>query len=297
MRTYSVDSGGATERLAPVINISERTAKLVAALESKKGAKFSEQQVSLLYHHLLDLGVKPRTIEAQLQEMPDLLHHSLDKWRDTSAAMVGCGLTGLTILQNIATTPRLLQMKSRELDNTLMKLHDIHFGKHNLLTLASSHPALYFVPPTALKKRITALHAMFPTADLPTFLRNNPNVLTEDLKTLMDKIMYIHKVMGLEQPHMASCQGLTHSLLHIKTRHQFLYRSGVYKTPNLLRDYRSDKRNPRLSDILDSSDRFFANKVARLTDEEYTTFKAMMVEEEENELDSYSSSDEEEELF
>lgn len=48
--------------------------------------------------------------------------------------------------------------------------------------------------PTTAKKRIATLHTMFPNTDLATLIKNNPNVLTENLKSLMEKIIYIHKV-------------------------------------------------------------------------------------------------------
>lgn len=75
-----------------------------------------------------------------------------------------------------------------------------------------------------------------------------------------DIFFFILQVMGLEQPQIAASQALQKSLLHIKIRHLFLSRAGIYVKPNLLRDKMSYKRNPSLSDITDTSNRFFANR-------------------------------------
>ena len=73
-------------------------------------------------------------------------------------------------------------------------------------------------------------------------------------------VVLLVQEMGLEQPHIASARCLKHPLLHIKTRHLFLLRAGLYKTPNLKKDRQSHRRNPSLTDILDTSDRRFTNR-------------------------------------
>ncbi|XP_066947923.1 transcription termination factor 4, mitochondrial [Macrobrachium rosenbergii] len=85
--------------------------------------------------------------------------------------------------------------------------------------------------------------------------------------------------MGLEQAQIAASEALQKSLFHIKVRHQFLYRAGLYKTPELAKDSKSHKQNADLSLITDTSNKFFVNKIARLTESEYEVFYRMMKEE------------------
>ncbi|KAG7173135.1 uncharacterized protein LOC121861026 isoform X2 [Homarus americanus] len=269
------------------LDVKARSWKIFSELQAKGLHKYSEKHTASLYQLLLDLGIKSSTIEAQLTATPDILGYSIKNWSDTCEVMVENGLSGINILQSIALYPQLLLVKPSTLRQTLLQYQEITVGKHNLLSLVIRYPALYLFPPRAVKKRMGLLSSMFPPTELKTLIRNNPNILTDKWETISKKIMYIHEEMGLEQPHLAASKALRKPLLHIKTRHQFLYRAGIYKTPNLLRDKQSHKRNASLSDIMDTSDKYFANRVARLTDLEYSVFACMMKEEEELEH-SYS---------
>ncbi|XP_069183826.1 transcription termination factor 4, mitochondrial isoform X4 [Procambarus clarkii] len=263
-----------------VMGIEARSLKIVKDLQSKGINMYSEKRIAALYQFLLDLGLESKTIEGQLLETPHLLSFAIKSWTDTCEVFLEHGLSSRTILQNIAVNPQFLQVKPSKLGQTLFKYREIKIGKHNILSLINRYPELFSYKPQQIQKRLGLVSSIFPPTEFKSVIWNNPNILVERWKDVMDKIMYIHTEMGLDQPHLANSKALALSFLEIKTRHQFLYRAGLYKTPNLLRDKQSHKRNHSLSDIMDTNAAYFAKKVARLTEEEYNVFASIMKEEE-----------------
>lgn len=277
------------------VDVEVQVDKVVNYLCLRTMTQYSRKQVASLYQLLLDMGIKGETIEAQLLETPDLLGFSHKAWTNICEVMVDNGMPSLLILQSIALQPRLLKLKQSFLHERLLHYRQMRVGKMNILTLVMKHPVLLFTEPSQVRGRLESLTALFPPTTLKSLVQNNPNVLTDGWEDIMAKIMYIHKEMGLEQPHIASTMCLTHSLLHIKTRHLFLFRAGIYKTPNLLRDKQSPSRNHSLRNIMDTSDKHFANRIAQLTVLEYNAFKVMMAAEEQGIDDFYDSDDSDEE--
>ncbi|KAG0714139.1 Transcription termination factor 4, mitochondrial [Chionoecetes opilio] len=263
-----------------LVDVEAQVGKLVSDLCLRGIAQYPKRQVTSVYQLLLDLGIKTDTIEAQLLEMPDLLGYSHKAWSSTCEVMVENGLPSLRILQSIALQPRLLRVKPSLLHEKLLRYRQMKIGNMSFLTLAMKYPVLLLSEPSMVLGRVEGLRTFFPPTDLKMMVQNNPSVLTDDWDDINAKIMYIHQEMGLEQPHIAACKCMRRSLLHIKTRHLFLLRAGLYKTPNLYRDKQSYRRNASLSDILDTTDKRFSNRVARMTDMEYEVFKVMMAGEE-----------------
>ncbi|XP_042866316.1 transcription termination factor 4, mitochondrial-like [Penaeus japonicus] len=276
------------------VDVKAKSSDISRVLQNKGIYRFSEEQIASIYQLLLDLGIKTKNIDSQLLETPDILNYPAEKWNDICEVFVENGISSYNIFKNIVMYPELLQNRPSKLRDNLLQYRAITIGKENVLQLIQRYPVLYLVPPSKIRKRLTLLNAIFAPAELRPLIRNNPNILCDSWQEVSDKMMYIHTVMGLEQPQIAASQALQKSLLHIKIRHLFLSRAGIYVKPNLLRDKMSYKRNPSLSDITDTSNRFFANRVAKLTEEEYRVFSEMMREElDTSHSDSDDSEDEE----
>ncbi|XP_027208105.2 transcription termination factor 4, mitochondrial [Penaeus vannamei] len=275
------------------LDVKSKSLDISRELQNKGISRFSEGQIESIYQMLLDLGIKAKTIDSQLVETPDILNYPAEKWNSICEVFVEHGISSYNIFKNIVMYPDLLQHRPSKLRDTLLQYKAITIGKENVLQLIQRYPVLYLVPPRKIKKRLALLNTIFAPAELRPLIRNNPNILCDDWQDVSDKMMYIHTEMGLEQPQISASQALQKSLMHIKTRYLFLSRAGLYVKPNLLRDKMSYRRNPSLSDITDTSNRFFANKVAKLSEEEYKVFSEMIREElDASQSDSDDSEDE-----
>ncbi|XP_050739925.1 transcription termination factor 4, mitochondrial-like isoform X2 [Eriocheir sinensis] len=248
-----------------------------------------------IFKILLALEISPQTIADQLTETPDLLDHTPKAWRETSSVLADHELPGLKILQSVAMVPDILSVRPETLNQTLTTYRFMSVGRQSVVRHVGRNPMLCLTNPKKVKRKLLTLSQMFPPTEFKLLLKKNPNVLTDPFDDTMAKILYVHEVMGLEQPHIASSRCLRQPLAHLRARHTFLVRAGLYRKPNLLKDKQSHRRNPSLEMIMDTSDRHFANRVARLSTEEYDVFKRMMEEEEEEEGEGEEEEEEAEE--
>ncbi|XP_064122763.1 uncharacterized protein LOC135226980 [Macrobrachium nipponense] len=232
-----------------------------------------------LYQYLLDFGVDQKTLQSQFLGTPDLVKYPVSQWKNFCEVMVSGGMPADIAFKNIVYCPDILQINRKALEQHIEKLSLIYIGNHSLLDLVQSNPRVFAFPPKAIVGRLRKLSTMFVPGDLKVLVKNNPSIVTDKWDTVNEKILYIHEMMGLEQAQIAASEALQKSLFHIKVRHQFLYRAGLYKTPDLAKDKKSYKQNADLSLIMDTSNKFFVNKIARLTEPEYEVFYRMMKEE------------------
>ncbi|KAK7013625.1 hypothetical protein SK128_024785 [Halocaridina rubra] len=277
-------------------DMKDKATQIYRVIKSKDPDVCPESDFIDLYLYLLDFGIKATTVEDQFIETTDLLKHRLDRWTSVMEIFKEHSIPIDLVFRNVVLFPYLLECSLPVLQQNLALYSEMYIGKQSLLSTVQRYPELYFYRPKAVAKRMNMLHSIFPPAELKMVIKNNPNILTENWNSISEKIMYIHKEMGLEQPHIAACECLRKSLIHIKTRHQFLLRAGLYKKPNILRDKGSVRNNHSLSLIMDTSNRSFANKIAKLSEYEYDVFYCMIKEEDElqdaeNEDESDAESD------
>ncbi|XP_076058274.1 uncharacterized protein LOC143035287 isoform X2 [Oratosquilla oratoria] len=262
--------------------VKEKSEIILKAVQAKGINKFTHEHIYNLYYFLSELGVPDKKLIAQLIGTPDLLNFPLSNWEKICSVLVENGVSSQHILENIALYPKLLSFSVGKLRKNLLEYRQMMVGKRSLLDIINRYPIVYVMDPNSIRKRLHLLDSVYPMSSLKLLIKNNPNVLVDPWDEISHKTLYIYQEMGLEQPQISECQVLQHSLMHIQTRHQFLKRAGLYQKPNLAKDKNSYKINPSLADIVETSDKVFANKVAKMTDEEYSVFK-LMIEKEERE--------------
>jgi len=136
-----------------------------------------------------------------------------------------------------------------------------------------SHPALLNQPSKKLIQQYSKLLQLFTKTGVVHTLLRTPALFTEPMDLIENKLLYVQDVMRVDKESMTKSRFLRYDLLHLYSRHQFLLRAGRYSTPNKHGETRFP--NPSLKDIMDTSDRYFALKVAQLTLDEYRTFVEM----------------------
>ncbi|XP_068209687.1 transcription termination factor 4, mitochondrial [Palaemon carinicauda] len=280
-------------------DVREKGSEFFERLQRKGVDSRHRKSFLSLYQYLLKAGVDKNNLESQFFGTPDLITYPLSDWKNFCKIMAGGGVPIDIVFKNISQCPDLLQISEKKLEHFAEKLSFLNIGKYSVMELVQQNPQVFAHPPNAIIKRVRKLSEIFVAKDLRTLIKNNQNVITDQWDTIDEKISYIHEVMGLKQDQIVASQALEKSLLHIKIRHQFLYRAGLYKTPKLTKDSNSHKINADLSMITDTSNKFFVNKIARLTEDEYEVFCRMMKEEDDSFSDdeesdgSYSDEDEE----
>lgn len=176
--------------------------------------------------------------------------------------------------------PDILDVDFTVISDLLESLRKLGFYDVQLLKLVSYNPDIISLRTEEIVSRVNELRTLFKSRDILHLIAKSPFVLTEDIGQIHSKFNYVFNEMGITQRQMMYSNIFSHSLGHIRTRHQFLTRAGLYK--NVAKDKGEINKNPLLQDILDSNDAKFARKYGNMSKLEFHTFGKMFEKEMEN---------------
>jgi hypothetical protein len=127
----------------------------------------------------------------------------------------------------------------------------VSFKKELYLAVMSSNQVLSAKTERQLAMRLSELKEFFTNKHLERILPKSSNLLTDDIDYISYKFTYIFALMGIEQKEMMLSAVFSHPIKHIRERHLFLQRSGLYDKPN--KKGLTKIENPRLYNIMDNS--------------------------------------------
>jgi len=210
--------------------------------------------------------------------------------------LISFGFSGTSLL-NVLTFngSSVFRLNQNRIMNVFDQLRERGFISTQIVDLVSSNPSILLdFSAEEWDKRQAWFYQYFATRTFRELLPQHPNLLTDTLDDIEDRYFYVYSKMGLDQKQMLECRLFSHSLMHIRVRHTFVERCGVYKFPDP--KGRVVNVNPHLKLILDSSDRRFLQLVPGAVLGDFRVFKLMMEEEIDEEVDEEESEDEEEKL-
>lgn len=228
--------------------------------------------------YLLSLNVSNDTIMKTFETQPRLSMFPAATWRAVIDVMVKNGASLDTSISILAQCPALLQASSEKIMNSFDNLRSFGLDESSVLSLIKAIPNILFTENVKqIQGRIGILKKIFLKSDIEKLIERSPIIFVENWYDVEMKIHYILFKMGLDQRHIVRTGVLNHSLEHIKLRHKFLEKAGIYKFPG----YKSSERiktNTKLGMIVNSSDSEFIRKaVPGLMIEELLAFKDLSV--------------------
>ncbi|XP_041373226.1 transcription termination factor 4, mitochondrial-like [Gigantopelta aegis] len=164
--------------------------------------------------------------------------------------------------------------KIENMYNTLLSA-----GQNNaqVISLLANNPQILSLSSKQVLSRLNALKELFKTQDVFTLILKSPSVLLDDWNSFHETFKYVFHVMKITQPQMVKSHVFHHPLAHIRSRHLFLARSGQWFTGKLKQGEKSP--NPRLVEIVDSTDEHFAKKFGGMSGRDYRTFCRLLAKE------------------
>lgn len=171
--------------------------------------------------------------------------------------------------------PKILIKTEDKLTAAMNQWRGFNFGEKQTLQLLERYPELLDVRNFHLASaNLGVINSYVGQKNGYKVLRNSPNVATEQTELLKEKIEYLQDIMRVDPVEVYKSDVFSYDLLKIKTRHMFLERLGMYfkKKKGDKNEAHEINKNPKLSKIVDSSDKRFATKVCHVTLEEYETF-------------------------
>ncbi|XP_064602520.1 transcription termination factor 4, mitochondrial-like [Liolophura sinensis] len=230
--------------------------------------------VTDLVEDLLLKGWSPTLTRNMLVSSPNLLKRSKTQMSKLVDLFLVYGFTNnqtaLILKSGVATS-----MKTNRLKEGFDAFRKIGMRDQKLPRILSNFPELLTQDPSALTHRVTLLKELFKTDDIVPLIVGSPNIVFEDWSNILKLFRYVFFDMGIKQRQMVTSKLFSYSLNFVRTRHIFLVRAGFHVRPRK-EDDPVRNTNPRLSDILDTSDAHFAKMFGHMSLKDYKAFAAMM---------------------
>ncbi|ESO93878.1 hypothetical protein LOTGIDRAFT_228626 [Lottia gigantea] len=150
-------------------------------------------------------------------------------------------------------------------------LRKIGLSNEEILNLFLKNQDIIHVSVKELNTRFNELKKLFSSEHSLRLMKTMPLIITESITDIKEKFMYVHYSMGMSQHHMISASLFRHSLKHVKKRHTFLERAGLFQKPRK-KDSKTST-NTLLKDIINTTDAKFVQIYSKtMTAEDYSTF-------------------------
>ena len=246
-------------------------------------------QVEQLVVDLHQCGWQAPEIVSLLAPNPSYIHHHRNLLPIVHLLLThGLGLQQVaSILQRF---PPIVQVRPSQVSRVVEALRECGFWEKSIAKVLTQNPAILLVAgATTLSQRVGALRQLFTAADVITLAMVSPEVLTDEWEEVQARFDYVFHEMNVTQKQMVYAALFSHSLAHVRNRHTFLVRAGLFDLSKRREGEKSP--NARLDQIIDTSDEAFAHKFGGFGVEEYRTF-CLLHEKERAELaDSDSDND------
>lgn len=143
----------------------------------------------------------------------------------------------------------------------------------------SKNPKIIEIDKKYLTNRLNDFKDFLTRKYLERALVRSPDLLTCNLDLFRYKYSYVFAFMGIEQAEMCSSYVFSHSIEHIRERHIFLLRSGLYDKPNKKGETKVE--NPKLSFIVDTHLKEFLKLCTKnmFSTDDYSAFSSYLKEE------------------
>ncbi|XP_053666741.1 uncharacterized protein LOC128715849 [Anopheles marshallii] len=222
-------------------------------------------------------GVDKASIGALLTTVPELTKYAPEQWYRTVNQLTTEGLEVEKMLSIIGGHPSILVRPPEKIAESLHCWRSCQFGDANMKVLLSAHPCLLdFTNYGQLAQRVAFLHSHFETRkNVYRLFLNAPNLVVDEHHVTEAKILYLMQTMRHEVLEVVKSCAFAHDLEHLRCRHTFLERLGLFKPRPLKVDKSTPTGNPPVHQITDTSDKRFAVKVAYVTLEEYEVFQEL----------------------
>lgn len=187
----------------------------------------------------------------------------------------------------------ILNLSETELSDVLSHWFLGFPSNDKLFTVFTANPQLLILHPEYVNNRIKELMTLFTKRDIQKLLITSPNVFLDDFSEITQKVEYIVHRMKVEQNSIVKSCALQFSLDHVKCRHNFMQRAGLYKV--IKKEVKS--KNPPLHKVFSRNIDTFL-KLTKLSEEEYLTFfeyyKDELEEEKQAEMEDDEDTDDDE---
>lgn len=209
-----------------------------------------------------------------LHKYPDVVKN-LSKVTESLTILMKYGCTKNDIMKIVNSYPDIVLLSKEKITEVLEHLQSIGFNISSILKMIKSNPAVLGSDLSGAYQRIEDLKELFKTKDTLKLLEKSPSLLFVDMQEILQRFNYVYHEMGITQRQMMHSRLFSYPVEHIHARHMFLVRAGFFR--KLKKKQGQIDHNPKLDQILDTSDAEFAKRFGNMSALDYQTFKKLLI--------------------
>ncbi|XP_078670013.1 uncharacterized protein LOC144910600 [Branchiostoma floridae x Branchiostoma belcheri] len=245
---------------------------------------------------LLEIGCTQKQVYHFITTNSQLLNSPDEKVKGVFTLFLYLDISKNKVMDLISTYPEILREQPADLKRKVQSLQKHVASVENVAKVVLKCPQVLTLPLSKVRGVVAVLkdNCQFKSAQVQTILTTTPAVLLDSPEHAELLFQYAFFAMGATREDMVRAFLFRHTWDHIRSRHMFLERRGMYQPPD--KKGKTKDPNPPLRDILATTTKDFLTQVAFASYEEYATFVALLEQEEETDTDTsdMSSSDESE---
>lgn len=251
-----------------VDELIERASELDKMVTVVPSSTVSKHVVTLLNAGFQDADVR------NLYKFPNLIKN-LSQVTDVIMLLLEYGLLKDDITHIVKIYPDIVFKAKADVLVIIKYLQDLGFSTDSIVKMICNHPSLLDSDMTSVPQRIEDLKLLFKTKDTFKLLEKLPTLLFCDMEEILQRFNYVFVEMGITQPQMMYSNLFSYPIEHIHARHMFLVRAGYFK--KMLKTKGQIDLNPKLDNIIGTSDTEFVMKFGDMTVKDYKTFKKLLL--------------------
>lgn len=266
--------------------------------------KFNFRSAKKLYSNLKENNLKTRSkipllhqLSSEFEDVSyvapiinseEIRNVEIEEWRKRINMLKKYNFSNGDSFKIISRFPQFLKIPVNELEDNVLQWSLCNLGLDYMHITLINQPQLLSAKNHVVRKRIEYLQSICKSKKtLAGFLINCPNVIFDDWEYILQKFHYLTKEKRVILSEIFHSTALSKPLDLIKLRFNLLEKCGKFKKkityPHKINKYEKlSRKNPLLTDIVDTEDRIFSLNVANVTLEEYETFSELFQNENDN---------------
>lgn len=200
-------------------------------------------------------------------------------WDQVIERFEALGFSNKQATKVLLSNPSVAKVSDASMQQHVDSVQSLGFKTTELKDIIIEEPRVLLSEPRVMRNNYLNLLNQLGNCDGRIAAQFSPNTLIENQLVTNEKIAYCTLEMCLPKQMIAKSKILKCDLRLMRTRHSFAYRSGYYKKVNP-KNKEALAENPKISELLFSSNEKFLSICKGLTLEEYVIFESIIAQEE-----------------
>lgn len=227
------------------------------------------------FQHCLDQAISSILKHSQLTDGSHNIENINSVITNILYGNIGFGVK--TIVYFLDSFPEIFYCDPKELALRVENLRNIELKEGFLQRAISRTPQYLLEAPSKTSKAVHLLITKldFKRSELPQLFLYSPRAILEPFEKTEETFQYIFFTMGYKKHNLIARHGiLSYSLDHIRQRHLFLDRRGLYQQPD--KNQNTAIENPKMKGMICYPKQRFCQEIALADPDEFELFKRVL---------------------